>query len=363
MISDEACVRFLMELVETPSVSGDERAAAEVFVRNAQAFGFEAWIDEAGNAVAQRGNPATDPIVLLGHIDTVPGEIPVRIEGDVLHGRGSVDAKGPLAALLCGGARAALPDDAHLLVIGAVGEETARSPGARFVRDRLRPRACIIGEPSGWDGVTLGYKGRLIAHATCSQPGGHSAGPHGSALDALLNWAARERATHPEAPGEGGVFDQVQVTARAAQTWSDGLTDHASITLGFRLPPGVAPDALERDMRGRAPDGIDLVFEGREAAVVVDRTDPVVRALSGAIAAAGARPRHKRKTGTADMNVVAPVWRCPIAAYGPGDSALDHTPEERLSIAEFLRSVRIVGGAVRRLASEPAACAAPIARR
>ena len=43
------------------------------------------------------GQPTRD-IVLLGHMDTVPGDIPIRREGDVLYGRGSVDAKGPLAA-------------------------------------------------------------------------------------------------------------------------------------------------------------------------------------------------------------------------------------------------------------------------
>ena len=51
-------------------------------------------------------------------------------------------------------------------------------------------------------------------------------------------------------------------------------------------------------------------------------------------------------------DVVAPVWRCPIAAYGPGDSALDHTPEERLGLDEFLVSVRVLAEAIPALARE-----------
>ena len=39
------------------------------------------------------------------------------------------------------------------------------------------------------------------------------------------------------------------------------------------------------------------------------------------------------------MNVVGPVWGCPIVAYGPGDSSLDHTPEERIDLGEYLRAV------------------------
>ena len=42
------------------------------------------------------------------------------------------------------------------------------------------------------------------------------------------------------------------------------------------------------------------------------------------------------------MNVVGPVWGCPILAYGPGDSSLDHTPEERLDLAEYERAIEVL---------------------
>src|SRR5207245_2293778 len=66
--------------------------------------GFRATVDDAGNAVGEIGDGAHH-VVLLGHIDTVPGEIPVRIEGDELVGRGAVDAKGPLAAFVAAATR------------------------------------------------------------------------------------------------------------------------------------------------------------------------------------------------------------------------------------------------------------------
>ena len=64
---------------------------------------------------------------------------------------------------------------------------------------------------------------------------------------------------------------------------------------------------------------------------------------------AGGEPRFKVKTGTSDMNVVAARWRCPIVAYGPGDSCLDHTPHEHLSLEEFARSVDVLEGVLRSL--------------
>jgi LysW-gamma-L-lysine carboxypeptidase len=48
------------------------------------------------------------------------------------------------------------------------------------------------------------------------------------------------------------------------------------------------------------------------------------------------------KTGTSDMNVVAPVWKCPIVAYGPGDSSLDHTPDEHLELDEYWKAVQVL---------------------
>ena len=54
------------------------------------------------------------------------------------------------------------------------------------------------------------------------------------------------------------------------------------------------------------------------------------------------RPIFYDKTGTSDWNVVAPFWKCPTVAYGPGDSALDHTPVEHVEIAEFERGVRVL---------------------
>jgi acetylornithine deacetylase/succinyl-diaminopimelate desuccinylase-like protein len=60
----------------------------------------------------------------------------------------------------------------------------------------------------------------------------------------------------------------------------------------------------------------------------------------------GGNPGFKLKTGTSDMNVVGPVWNCPIVAYGPGDSRLDHTPEEHLSITEYELGIQVLAGAL-----------------
>jgi LysW-gamma-L-lysine carboxypeptidase len=70
-----------------------------------------------------------------------------------------------------------------------------------------------------------------------------------------------------------------------------------------------------------------------------EKNTPLVRALLTGIRAAGGAPSFVYKTGTADLNVVGPIWQCPAVVYGPGDSALDHTPNEHISLEEYEKAV------------------------
>jgi LysW-gamma-L-lysine carboxypeptidase len=78
--------------------------------------------------------------VLLAHRYR-PGEIAVRREGDLLYGRGAVDAKGPMAAFVVAAARAGTLPNLRVAVIGAVEEEAASSKGAYMLRIVTSPRS------------------------------------------------------------------------------------------------------------------------------------------------------------------------------------------------------------------------------
>ncbi len=112
------------------------------------------------------------------------------------------------------------------------------------------------------------------------------------------------------------------------------------MTIGFRLPPDMPPDALMAEI-GTDNDAQIKVY-GAEKAVAGGRDTELSRALRRAIRANDGTPRFVYKTGTADMNVVAPVWGCQIVAYGAGDSNLDHTPDEHLDLDEYQRSIAVL---------------------
>jgi LysW-gamma-L-lysine carboxypeptidase len=339
-----ADVDLLHRLVAIESLSDHEAPAVAALVREMVARGFDARVDEAGNAVGTIGR-GRRRVVLLGHIDTVPGRVPVRIENGVLHGRGAVDAKGPLCTFVAAaGAAAAAGADMTITVVGSVGEERIGSPGATAVARWPAPDLCVIGEPSGWDAICLGYRGTLSLTYQLRQGARHTAGPGESVAEqavAFWNAVVAVAADHNAASGAKSGFETLAPALRAINTAGDGLADEATMSIGVRLPPGVKPAELLETLRGHA-GAAALTVEGMQEAYREGKQSPLVPPFLRAIRAAGGTPRFTLKLGTSDVTVVGPAWRCPIVTYGPGDAALDHTPEERIVLADYARAIRIL---------------------
>ena len=341
--------RTLVGLVERYSPTGNEGEAVQWLVNRMASIGFSrAFIDQAGNAVGVMGDGARQ-LVLLGHIDTVPGEIPIRVEGDLLFGRGTVDAKGPLATFVEAVARLKPVDGWRIIVIGAV-EEEGDSSGARFAASQYQPEYAIIGEPSQWDRVTLGYKGSAWTEVTVRRQVSHSAGQDRSACEAQVEvwnrisaWAQARNVDKPR------IFDQVSPSLRGWSSGSDGFEAWAKLEVGVRLPPELSPQRWYAKVKQLAGEAEAQQVGYPIGAYQAEKNTPLVRAFLAAIRGSGGKPRFLFKSGTADLNIVAPAWGCPAVAYGPGDSSLDHTPEEHISLSEYGRAVEVLEDTLSRL--------------
>lgn len=352
MIDDLAAIDLLERFVRTPSESGHEAEFASVLVDVMSRSGFDARIDEVGNVVGLIGS-GDGCGVLLGHIDTVPGQVPVRREGTRLYGRGSVDAKGPLTAFVVAAARAHARGvlGSRVIVVGCVEEEAASSKGARHVAPLLAPDWCVVGEPSGWDGITLGYKGCVRARVTFDQERGHNAHDRFTACErAVETWNHLVAAATAMNADRTRLFDQVLPHLIAMQGGQGGTDEHAELAVDLRLPPDFDPSEVPGWL-GSFAEGARVVVEGGVPAWSGPRTTPLHRALGRAIAEEGGRATWKLKTGTADLNIVAPAWECPALAYGPGDAALDHTPDEHIELDEFLKGISVLERLLERMSA------------
>ncbi|ELZ29484.1 acetyl-lysine deacetylase [Halosimplex carlsbadense 2-9-1] len=344
---DEQARELLIDVVDTPSVTGEEEEAAQVLVDFFEAHDREVWVDDVGNVRA----PADDSVLLTSHIDTVPGDIPVRVEEgeegeEQLWGRGSVDAKGPL----CSMAVAAVRTGASF--VGVVGEEVDSRGARHLVADRdAEPGAVINGEPSGWDGITLGYRGLLGGTYVATSESGHSSRPENNAIQDAIGWWSAveeefdhddwvpvfERVTAKPISFEGGISD-------------DGLSVEATADVQLRVPPEYTTEEIREIADGHLTNGTVHWHDAVEPVMMNPRT-AAARAFRAAVRQVGGDPRLLRKTGTSDMNVYAQEWDCPMVTYGPGDSDLDHAPDEHVSLAEYDRAVAVLETATEQLQS------------
>ncbi len=341
-MKDEA--DLLEAMVSIPSPSGAEAPLVACLEETLPDLGYRVAVDEVGNLYASRGS-GRPVLMFLGHIDTVPGEIPVVRSATHLAGRGSVDAKGSLAAALVAGA--ALPEPhGTLVVVGAVGEE-ADSRGARHLLLGPSPDFLIVGEPGGWEAVTIAYKGMIQLRFRVDVEAVHGSSPSPSAGDLVVEFA---QALRRLVDGRRGDLPFLSPSARVIQLRTEGTPDldRGEVLVDLRVPPGMDTSVLAAEAEGLVQVGAVEILEAVPP-VEVDKRNIVVRALTSSIRTAGGVPVLRRKAGTSDMNLAAGAWGIPMATYGPGDSHLDHSPREVLELAELRRSRGVLEGAFARL--------------
>jgi [amino group carrier protein]-lysine/ornithine hydrolase len=368
-------IELLEGLLRIYSPSYEESEAVDYFIFEMQAMGLRAFRDAAGNAVGvvdpplptpARENPPSPPlakggrggvreIVLLGHIDTAPGIVEVRRgvatngRSSLLYGRGAVDAKGPLCAFASAAARVDSREGWRIVVVGAVEEECPTSKGAHYAKTQYTPEYAIIGEPSGWDRVTLGYKGSLWVNSTHTRSMAHSAGQNKSAPEEAVElWLAIKSYAEDFNRDKQRIFDKLDPTLRGMISESDGLREVAKLTIGLRLPVGIGVRDLEKRILEMA-DTAQVQFSTEIPAFRAEKNNPLVRAFLASIRSRGGEPGFTLKTGTSDMNIVGPHWGCPIVTFGPGDSNLDHTPDEHIDLEEYEKSIDVLTEALETL--------------
>jgi LysW-gamma-L-lysine carboxypeptidase len=332
--------RLLADLVAIPSPTGQEEAAAKLLADQLPRFGWSgSHLDGVGNVVASRG-AGDKELILVSHIDTVSGGPKVVIDAERIQGRGSVDAKGPCCAMAVAGGTTEVPPGWRVTFVAMVGEEID-SRGSRFRMPLHSPAACVIGEPTGSDGVALSYRGRILFSFVSEDEGAHRSGSPGPMTHTVM--AAASLVDIAKNMGQG------YSTAVMEMEGQEAGKRYGRITIDLRIPIGANQEELELMLSETAAAfGVSLNIIEYVPPYGVQKTDRVIRAFRSAIREMGGKPRVLAKQGTCDFNVLSP-WGCHMGAYGPGDSKYDHSANEQIPVAEFLKGVEVLKRALPRI--------------
>jgi [amino group carrier protein]-lysine/ornithine hydrolase len=338
---------FLTEIVSIYSPSGREEEVAQFISNAAKKLGFEkAETDHFNNVVLEIGSGEKE-IVLLGHIDTVKPFLPVKTEDGKLYGRGSVDAKGAFAAFVFAALAAGKKlKNTKIIVAGAVQEEAHGTGGQVLAEKFKKPSVVIVGEPSGVSGITLGYKGTFTMEFFKRKGAMHSAnGSEQNAIEEAIEFTQKIKAFCEKFNKDKSIWEGLQQRVEKFVYDEVNGVEQVKVRVKFRTPLGFDASELKKVV-GENKNGGEVSYLqswGSEEACLSPKNSPLTKAFLAAIRAEGGDPVFKVKTGTADMNTFMKAFpKTPIVSYGPGDSNLDHTPEEHLELEEFEKAVKVL---------------------
>jgi LysW-gamma-L-lysine carboxypeptidase len=301
---------LLKQLVTIYSETGHTEEAVEFLRSWAVERKMEAMVDRGALIV----NPKANDLLVLGHIDTVQGELPVKsVEGN-LWGRGSVDAKGPLCAAILALSRC--PEYWDKVRLVAVPDEEKGSETAKWIREEYSPSSTIILEPGGWEGITISYQGRMLLKVSAESAPSHSGAEGSFAVESLIS---------------GINMIMKETGARILDIRGDIRDAEATLDIRYTEKPAIS----------MLSEKIHLEIIEETPPTRSEKNTRLVRSMISSIRRNGGIPVFKKKTGTSDMNTISEKWKVPILAYGPGDSKLDHTDEEHISLDGFKRSVEV----------------------
>ncbi|MFB6303725.1 MAG: M20 family metallopeptidase [Haloferacaceae archaeon] len=343
-------VDFLERAVRTPSHE-DVTEMRDLLVETLESHGVAARVDDAGNVLAARGE-GSPHVALNTHVDTVTPHVPFERDGDVIRGRGSCDAKGPLAAIL--DAFLAV-DPPGRLTLAVTPDEETHSTGAAALD--LDADCYVVGEPTGLD-VCTAAKGRFEGTATLSGTNAHAAEPDsGVNAVAALEDALRAVRTFDATDAAPPVHDDLGAptltpTVVAGGEATNQVPASCELTLDRRsVPPETAAgfrDALTDHLRAAVPDDVGVAFDltDRETpfleAFETPVDDPLVRALSAAAREEGGADAGDVRPFTAatEASYFAPA---PTVVFGPGvladdEGAVAHADREYVRVDEVRRA-------------------------
>ncbi len=355
-------VELLVKMLETYSPSGKEEKLSRFLLKKFEDFEIKSKIDKVGNVIAKIGQ-GKPRILLCGHLDTVPGKMEVHNDKGILYGRGAVDAKSSLAAMIMVMKELNKPKLPGEITFAGVVEEEATSLGIKnLIREGISTDYAVFGEPSGVDNITIGYKGSLNLKISCETKGGHPSAPwlFVNAIEKAYElWGLIKNFHLPNEDLESRFYSLSSCLINMHGGEPRNRTpSKCEFSVDIRIPPQLNTEKVFNSIKNIV-DSFSRTNPNINTRIsLIGKTEPfetsidsiLVRSFSWAIRKTRKnRVTLLKKTGTADINELSLALKIPMIAYGPGDSHLDHTSNEHIIIDDYLDSINIYREAIMRL--------------
>jgi putative selenium metabolism hydrolase len=360
----DALETFALELVGIPSPSGAEGAVAERVRSELERLGYAVEVDALGNVVGTLDRGAGPCVLFDAHMDTVgvtdraawSADPAGELRDGRLYGRGAMDMKGPLAAVVHGAAAAEA--GGRVVVCASIAEELVEGAATVEVARRVRPDVAVICEATSLR-VAIGQRGRAELTVEVLGRPTHSSRPDlgVNAVDAMADVLAAARSIAlPSHPALGpAILVPTDVISRPYPGLSV-VPDHCAVTFDRRMVPGESEEDVVAPLRVAVEAAVAPHGATGRVTVAVDRfdsysgarveapnfapawfTDADTEPARTALAALGAEPTHwafcTNGSGTAALGI-------PTIGFGPGDESLAHRIDEFIALDELHAGAR-----------------------
>ncbi len=330
-------VELFRAVIDVESVSGDEGPLADLVEQALRALPHLDVTRDGDTIVARTQLGRPERVVIAGHLDTVPvaANLPSRLEGDRIYGRGSADMKGGVAvALACAAALTAPSRDITWIFYDHEEVEAERNSLTRIAAEHpewLTGDFAVLMEPTGAV-VEGGCQGTLRCVVTTHGTAAHSARSwlgHNAIHDAapvlarLADYAAREVEVDGLVYREG--LNAVAISGGIA---GNVIPDQCRVTVNFRFAPDRDEAAAKAHCR-EVFDGYEVEFIDFAAAARPGFDRPIAAEF---VAAVGGRPRAKY--GWTDVARFSALG-VPAVNFGPADPGKAHADDEFCPVADL----------------------------
>lgn len=337
-------VGFLKDLIEIPSLSGEEQEVASRIKNEFIELGYDEIIEAGGNVCGRRGT-GSEVLVYDAHMDVVePGEgwdgdpYEVRKKDNHIIGRGACDDKGSLAALIYGGAQADV-DGITLYVVGSIREEVAEGNALKnfFEKTGIQPDYMGIGEPSGLK-VAFGNRGRLGIKLDIAGESGHASDPDAgeNSVYRAVNVINSIKEFNSTLKDDSVVVTKVKTSNENINIIPERCTVYCDYRSGVGRKEKEILNSFEKFIRKKdRVKGITPYYKPWR----ISSENPLYTA---------ARKTQKQVTGKENTkfwpfctngSYTAGDREIPTIGFGPGDEKECHSPEEKINIQEVKKAV------------------------